>query len=311
MNVLLVFLFTISAHAVEMPAQESIWDVRNQTWIQLSDLAAQIHAGDIVVVGEQHAVDESLSAQVHHGNQLRLMQEIGKTSKISLGMEFFNYTDQSTIDSYLDGELSESKFLSAISWGSSAYSMYRRQVQAPRSLRGHTYGLNIPRAITGKIGKSGRDSLDDSEKALLPPIWERGSDPYFERFTEVMNGHVTGEKLENYFWAHSLWDDTMAWQAVANARADEVFMIIVGEFHAEFGHGLPARLQRHGARSVKTVIQSEIVDFTPEALEAETRIHDKYGLRADYIWVYSLPGTRRVPSRSRLQGLGIFGPDFH
>jgi hypothetical protein len=70
---------------------------------------------------------------------------------------------------------------------------------------------------------------------------------------------------------------------------DQVFVVIVGEFHAEFGHGLPARLSRQGVAQVKTVVQAEVADWTAAALAEAVAPDVKYGARADYIWVYQLP----------------------
>ena len=94
----------------------------------------------------------------------------------------------------------------------------------------------------------GPAALSAEERRFLPPVWERGNARYFERFQEAMKDHAEPEEIDNYFWAQSLWDDTMAWQALRAQTADPrgILVIIVGAFHVEFGGGLPFEIRRLG-----------------------------------------------------------------
>lgn len=280
---LLTMLFN-SARA-ELPAQEAVWDQKAQTWITPQELAARVK-GSLVVFGEEHAVEGSLSERVHHENQKRLLQFLD--DDVSVGMEFYAYPTQPAVDGYLAGTMNEADFLKAVEWGGNFFDLYKPQTLYPRDHRGVTVALNMPRAISGKVAKQGPDSLSEQERALLPPIWEKGSAPYFERFSEIMGGHLRPDKLENYFWAHSLWDDTMAWRASLRRAAApaETMIIIVGGFHAEFGHGLPSRLSRHSGAAPVTLLQAEVSEWTDEALNAAVAADPKYGPHADYMWVY-------------------------
>lgn len=110
----------------------------------------------------------------------------------------------------------------------------------------------------------------------MPPIWERGSDAYYARFKEVMQDSIPAEKMGNYFWAQSLWDDTMAWNTLKSPDPDAVTVIIVGGFHVEYGLGLPSRLRRQGATQVTTLLQAD----------APPSDDPTYGPIADFIWVH-------------------------
>ncbi len=275
------------------PKQEMIYDTRNQMWLNPDELAMTFQMGDTVILGEQHATDgnkDQDGVKIHHGNQVLLIDFMRQRAlPTSVGMEFFEYTKQATVDQYLNGKLGESDFLTAVGWSSGdAYDLYREQVLAPLKNHGTTVALNIPRSISAKVGVEGPDALSMDERAMLPPIWERGSAPYFERFSQAMNGHVAPAQIENYFLAQSLWDDTMAWNVSKYRKLEprDVLMIIVGEFHVEFGHGLPARLARYGVGDVYTVLQTEVSDWEDETLEAAVAPDPKYGPRARFIWVY-------------------------
>jgi uncharacterized iron-regulated protein len=121
--------------------------------------------------------------------------------------------------------------------------------------------------------------LTAEETALLPPNFELGNDHYYERFREVMKGHVPEEAIQNYFVAQSLWDETMAWKALESFQKHprQTLMIIVGDFHVAWDGGLPHQLRRRGAQDLVVISQTRDL--------ADVAIHPKYGPRADFIWV--------------------------
>ncbi len=282
----------LNSHA-QTPTREAVWDTKNAAWLTPEEAAAQIALGTIVVFGEEHATKQNQNDKaniLHHANQLRWLKWISARAhalggQSRLGMEFLEYPQQQNTDDYLANKLSEVEFLTRIRWGSGPFQPYNLlMLESARS--GGTIALNIPREISRKVAKSGPDSLDSDEIRQLPLFWERGQPAYFERFKEIMGGHVTEAQLENYFWAQSLWDSTMAWTATKNARPSDITTIVVGAFHAEFGHGLPFQLWRYGATRTKTILQTTVQQWTPAELETATLPDAKYGARADYIWVY-------------------------
>jgi len=204
-------------------------------------------------------------------------------------MEFLTYTFQSQIDRYLAGQLTESEFLKTVEWGAAPYSSYRTQILLPTLHQGWTWGLNIPRNISSRVAKVGPEGLTPEERAVLPPVWNRGNTAYFERFREAMGGHVPDAKIENYFWAQSLWDSTMAWRAqeAKKLKPRDVLLIVVGSFHVAYGGGLPDTLKAAGETQVKTVLQAQAPDWKPETLQNLVAPDPRDGEQADFIWVHS------------------------
>lgn len=265
------------------PAFETIYDTRTGQYLTLNEAALSLHENEIVVLGEEHMTPENQAdsdARLHHDNQLRWFL----AREMQLGMEFIEYPNQIHVDDYLAERKSEADFLSLIGWGSNPFAPYGRLMRAARAFG--TLALNIPRSISRQVARQGPDSLSEDQRRLLPPIFERGAEPYFERFADTMKGHVPTEAIERYFWAQSLWDDTMAWRARSGQRPGQILTIVVGQFHAEFGHGLPARLKRHGASLVRTLIQIPIESWDPETIAKATQPDPRFGNRADMIWLY-------------------------
>ena len=196
-------------------------------------------------------------------------------------MEFFDFTQQTQLDAFLAGKITEADFLKAVKWGSIPFDFYREQVLAPLSMQGKTIALNAPRSLTSAISKSGLSALSEEQKKLLPPRFELGRDIYRERFTETMIDHVPKDAITRYFEAQSVWDDTMAHLAseFIKQNPEQVLVIIVGDFHAIYGGGLPDRLRARG--------QSDILVFSQikSSSDDEVTPHSEWGKRADFIWV--------------------------
>ncbi len=276
--------------------REAIWDTRQKTWLQLQDVRAK--QGEIFILGEEHATPESISdpkSRIHHTNQVRWLKHLKTLYRISVGMEFIAYPFQSATDAFVAGSLAENDFLREIGWGGNPFSAYREQILASRDHAG-TLALNAPRALGRKVAQLGPAGLTPSDQQQLPPIWERGSADYFSRFQEIMQNHIPAHKLENYFWAQSLWDDTMAWKALQRPQ-DTVLTVIVGAFHSEFGHGLPARIKRYGHQQVTTVLQIPVEQWDSSHLNAAIAPDPRYGEHADLLWLYFLPGTIKTDSQ--------------
>lgn len=247
----------------------------------LDEVLDQVTPGSVVVVSEYHGF------AAHHEHQVQVIEGlIARGFVVNVGMEFIDYTQQPLLDKYLDGQLEEQDFLKQVRWGAIDYNYYKRQILAPLRSGGRTFGLNAPRSLSGKVARSGIGSLKPADRALLPPNFTIGNDKYFDRFKSVMGGHIAPEKLERYFTAQSLWDDTSAWQVmnIMKDRQDEVLVIIFGDFHNAYYGGLPDRIGKRGHSNIVTVSQVDIAETTPVERRELIAPHIKYGPRADYVW---------------------------
>ncbi len=251
----------------------------------LASVTSQIQPGTVLIVGEKHYNSKAQSAQLEVLKALRL-----KGLTVSVGLEFISYMAQAPLDLFRQGQLSESDFIKQSEWGSTSFDGYRELAQFPLLAQGEqTRGINAPRQLTGKISKSGLLSLSPADTGLLPPGFQLGRASYRKRFDLVMAPHVPSKQaMDNYFAAQSVWDDTMAWQTAEflSKNPNHVFVIIVGEFHVQYGGGLADRLKARGVSSILTLSQVDHSDYSDEELKNEVTPHPEFGPRADYLWIF-------------------------
>lgn len=241
----------------------------------------KIHPGQIILISELHGYEP------HHQNQRDLLVEMSSTSRpIYVGMELFSYPNQTLVDQFGLGKIREADFIKSISWKGTDFTNYKFQVLLPYYHGGQTLALNLPRSITNQVAQKGLDSLSEEQQSLLPPNFSIGSNSLFQRFKERMQDHIPKENLEKYFVAHSLWDDTMAWQASEHVQRhpDSFLFIIVGDFHVAYQDGLIARLKARGVENILSISQINTEGLTEEQKRKEILPDPQYGARADFVF---------------------------
>lgn len=282
MNLLILVFAAVLAAPVAFG--QAIFDGQSGNIVELGMTMPGVKAGDVIVIGENHGF------KTHQLQQLQIMRELrARGLKMSVALEFLNYTDQLLINQWRQGDLTEADFLSKIGWGSPLFDYYRDQALFPEFASGElTLGINAPRSLTSKVAKQGISSLNPAELALLPPNFELGRDSYKKRFLGMMPHLPSPEAGERYFAAQSIWDDTMAWSSSVFLKENPgmVLVIIVGDFHAQFGGGLPDRLKARGVQGRIWIWSQLNSDGLSESEIIESRTPSaEYGLRGHYIWV--------------------------
>lgn len=247
-----------------------------------SAMAAALPKGAVVVLGENHGV------RAHRDQHLIVLEELRKAGHaVSVGLEFFPAAIQGDVDSWRAGRLSEAAFLERIGWGGVSFDFYRSQAEFPRAEEGsRTLALNAPRELTSKIAKAGLDGLTAAERALLPPGFTLGRESYRRRFAAQMPHLPDPSALDRYFAAQSVWDETMAWNAARflSANPSQTLVIVVGDFHARYGGGLPDRLRARTSAPVFTLSQVNLHGLSSEEALAEIAPSPEDGPRGDAVW---------------------------
>lgn len=263
-------------------ASSTIWTGKGEL-SSIESLSEGLKTHSVIIIGENHYL------RTHQEQQLQIMENARKHwPLVSVGMEFFSYIYQDQVDSYRLGQINEVDFLKSIEWGNAPFKFYKDQVNFPRyNFSERTWALNAPKALTSAISKSGLQSLTPELQKLLPPNFTLGRETYRARFQEAMGGHITDpQKFQNYFEAQSAWDDTMAWRVVEFKKLHprSALVIVVGEFHAQYGGGLPDRLKARGVEDILVISQVNTKGLTDEEIQKQIQPDPEYGPRADWIW---------------------------
>ena len=286
MNAILVFGVLIMSFLTVRAQEIPILDGLNpQNRVHAADIAQQIHPGQIIVMGENHGFKTAQAGQI------QLMQALrAQGLKVSAGLEFFYYPDQNLVDAFRQGTLAEADFLKKIQWGLPAFDFYRDQAVFPRYDQGErTIALNAPRTLTGKIAKSGLGSLTPEEQAMMPPNFQIGRDSYKKRFLAEMPHLPSPDAGDRYFAAQCTWDDTMAWKAAEfiQTHPDQVLVITVGDFHAQYGGGLPDRIEARTHQKPVVFSYVNTAGLSEDEVSQQVEPSAEYGPRGDYIWLAS------------------------
>ena len=284
MNAIVLFgAFALSFWTVQAQEIKILTGRGPQTEVSVAQIAGKVRPGQILVLGENHGLKTSRRSQME---LLQALRDQGL--RVSVGLEFFYYPQQPLVDAFRLGSLTETQFLQEIAWGQPPFDFYRDQAVFPRYQLGEqTMALNAPRALTSKISKVGIAGLEEAEKALLPPHFELGRASYKKRFLSMMPHLPDPATGERYFAAQSVWDDTMAWRAseFIKSHPDQVLAIVVGDFHAQYGGGLPDRIAARSGVAPTVFSFVNIQDLSESEIQDQVKPSPEYGIRADYLWV--------------------------
>jgi len=215
-------------------------------------------AADVILVGEQH--DDARG----HELQRELVEALlTKAPNAAVAMEMFERDEQTIVDFYLDGRLSEEALIAstgAENWGGSEENwrawyqpiVDAAKARAPQGAR--VIAANAPRGYV-KLARLADHQVLTEMAAQLPQETFVVPDPgiddqaYREQFVELMGGgegggHGHGMDLDAFFRAQQLWDATMA-DAVLDAQATHPKVILLaGDFHVANQGGTTQRIRQ-------------------------------------------------------------------
>lgn len=253
----------------------------------LEAFAVGLAPGDIVLVGETHGTPE------HIENLLALTDSLAlRGVPFSVGLEFLDWKDQVKVDDYLAGRMSEADFVEGVWDAGYAFDLYKRALRAPIDLDskgGWAYALNASREAVRSVRLLGLDKMPPHLRSELPLDFTLGSESYKRHFQSFLP-HLKDnpEELESFFRAQSAWDETMAWQTSLTRRPKEVYLVLAGVFHVEYGLGLPSRVRARVDDEARVKIFSQYQGETPDLCE----VHSEFGVRRGDLVFESKAETR-------------------
>ena len=251
----LLFVLLFIPGTILQAADMTLWDVAGRAEISLEQAAGKLPSPGIVYVGEFH------DNAAHHAAQLAVIQSLDKRKRpVAVGLEMFQHIEQSVLDAWVAGALSEDEMRRAFArnWSQDWY-LYRDIFLYCRDRSIPMIGLNVPRSITRKVARNGFESLTPEEIGKLPPIVCRVDRAYEEFLRRVLGHHGSESGFRRFCEAQLVWDTAMAIYALAylEDHPERTIVVLCGMIHA-WKKAAPEQAARENADVEQAVIQPSV-----------------------------------------------------
>ena len=320
MGILLLNSAAIAAEPVapEMRACGKIgtwFDPATGKTIAPAPLMASLARRSVILLGEEHDNAE------HHRWQLQMLASLhAHNPELIVGFEMFPRRVQPALDAWAAGKLDVKEFLKQSDWAKVwgfHPDLYLPLFHFVRQNRLAMLGLNVDRSVISKIGREGWDAVpadqrggvskpaaaSDAYRRDLADIWikshrKRGGDKSGKSEQAPDPAPDPASVMENddfkrFVGAQQTWDRAMA-EALVTARKKRPGTLVVGvmgQGHAEYGHGVPHQLRDLGVSDTAILLP----------VESTTACDDLPKNIADAVFIVApRDRTRKAPSKARL-----------
>ncbi|MBK1694876.1 iron-regulated protein [Chromatium weissei] len=266
----LTLIIAIFANAVIAAPPELPITVLDTTQLTtMNQLLERISNKRVIFVGERHDRYED------HLNQLAVIEGLqARGHALIIGMESFQQPFQHALDAFIAGSIDDAELLRRTEYFERwryDYRLYRPLLHFARKHRIPVIALNLEAELTSKVGISGINGLNETERAKIPTDIDRNDSAYRQRIEAVFNQHPNTQKadFEHFLDVQLLWDEGMAARA-AQALVDypnHTLVVFAGAGHLEYRQGIPNRLLRRQAVAIAVLLNG--TTYTPNTLLAD------------------------------------------
>ena len=204
-------------------------------------------------------------------------------------MEMFERDVQHIMDGYINKGVTKKFFLQhSRPWGNYD-TAYQPLVEFARNLKLKVLAMNVPRRYAGYVAMGKEKFLatfPKLEKSYMVDKIIALPGKYRDKFYKTMENHAPPEKIEQYYRAQCLKDDTMAKSIIEHLNQDPRACIIsyTGSFHSDEGFGLVDKVLKQ-----KPDLKILLVTIIP--VQGEIKDPEKYSHLADFI--FFAPGKKK------------------
>ena len=214
------------------PQEAAFWDALAQA--------------NVIYISEVHS-DNS-----HHEYQFDVMRGLrSRDLRFATGWEMFEVPQQELLDQWQTGALSTDALLERVEWQKhwGVFSqLYEKMLRWAREEQVPVIALNAPSALSSKVAHG--QALDASERTLIPAgfhLIPGGFEHFAEQMAQNPHAGVAGSaRLQNFYRAQTLWEQTMASRVVEYLRNHPGgrLVVLIGRGHVEGGYGVPAYVRQ-------------------------------------------------------------------
>ncbi len=256
MKKILLALTLFSFIITDCSSQENIRIIRLTDYnaVTFKNLINDISDSQVIFIGELH------SEKSHHQFQLSVIEALNNNRKsLAIGLEMFREIDQKILDDWVAGRLDDNSFIRSFydNWGIN-WGLYKDIFLFAKKNNIPLIGLNVPKEITKKVGKSGFESLTREELKNLPPNVTCQIDRRYMELLKLVFQHKNenNKEFNNFCEAQVLWDQAMAYylDRYLKSKKDVTVVVLAGTIHS-WKYGIPKQLEKFGRYKITSIVQ--------------------------------------------------------
>jgi uncharacterized iron-regulated protein len=261
LTLFLPWLFTTAIYAQSKPAY-IIYNARGKK-VSYAKMLATLKQKDILLFGEFH------NNPISHWMELSVTKDCGESRDLVLGAEMFEQDNQSALDMYLQGKISDKGLDSMARLWKNYRTDYAPLVNYAKEKKLSFAASNIPRRYASMVAKGGFEILDTipaAEKAWIAPlpVAYDAELPGYKKMKEMLPGHG-GENLPK---AQAIKDATMAHFILQYYKPGSLFIHYNGSYHCENYEGILWYLKKQRPElnyaTITTVSQKDVHKLAAE-----------------------------------------------
>jgi uncharacterized iron-regulated protein len=231
----------------------------------------------VIFIGEEHG------SSVSHHAELTLLKGLRERDPhLVLALEMFERDVQDILNGYLNGEISEKKFLTQCRPWPNYLKDYRPLIEFAKRKEMPVIAANVPRRAAAAVAMANKISPDvmGDDRRYLPKTLHFKSKEYYERFTSSIEempplAPMKSMKVDGLYKAQVLKDSVMA--ASVEPFLDRRTLFCCGHVHSDYHLGIPYQLQRNHPK-LKIAVIAMASSVGTLLMKDRSRI-------ADFIWV--------------------------
>lgn len=232
-----------SSHSQEIEKHYKFYEVKSGKTVTPAEFAIACYDANVIFFGEEH--NDSAGHFLEAAILKALYKDYG--DKVTLSLEMFETDCQLILDEYLDGWISEDRFIKeARAW--SNYKDYRPCIEISKEYKLDVIAANTPRRYVNMVSRKGMkslDSLSSAAKKFLPRLpYDTIGGKYREKFMDFMKGGSPGTANPRIYYSQNLWDAGMAssiYKYYKENKRKKIFHL-VGKFHSDEKLGTVSQL---------------------------------------------------------------------
>lgn len=247
---------------------DGITDTRTGEMIAPAELAKRLHDTKLLFVGEEHLNSDN------HVVELRVIEALHDAGRqVLIGLEMYPYTQQSWLDQWTRGDLTERGLLDLSGWYDnwSHHWGYYRDIFLYAQKNGLAmYGINVPRDVVKTVRSQGFDALSPDVRAHMPPAIDTTSGDHHQLFRayfeadDALHSTMSDEAREGMYKAQTTWDGAMGWNAAQavtqHGGPDAIIVVLIGAGHVAYGLGAERQTAPHFKGRISSLIPVSVRD---------------------------------------------------